>query len=229
MKQCPQCKAKTVDDEALYCTECGAALDGKPSASPPVKAAVKPPPSKSPALSVSRGHKVDLTKAHPNLERIRLDLGWRSAADFDIDAAAFLLGANGKVMSDADFVFYNNPKHVSSSVEHVRRQAGDERISIDLKRVPDNVKKIAVSLTINEAEQRKQTFEKVHDMVLSVVDDASGNELVRYALEDSFTVETAIVVGEVYQHKGQWKFHAIGAGFKGGLAALCNNFGIAVD
>ena len=221
MKQCPQCKAKTVDDEALYCTECGTALDGKPSA--PHHS------SKSPALSVSRGHKVDLTKERPNLERIRLDIGWRSAVGFDIDAAAFLLGTNGKVMSDEDFVFYNNPKHGSNSVEHVRRQAGDEEISIDLKRVPDNVKKIAVSLTINEAEQRKQTFGNVHGIVLSIVDDTSGNELVRYAIDDSFTLETAIVVGEVYQHKGQWKFHAIGAGFKGGLAALCKNFGIDVD
>ncbi|MBR5914349.1 MAG: TerD family protein [Selenomonadaceae bacterium] len=194
------------------------------------------------AISLRKGQKVDLTKGNPSLTKILVGLGWKEKRydggyDFDLDAAAFLLGANGKVSSDDDFVFYNNLKHVSGSVEHMGDELtggsdgaeGDqEQIKIDLASVPANVEKIDFTVTIYEADERKQTFGQVEDAYIRVVDDATGKELIRYDLGEDFSVETAVVVGEIYRNKGEWKFNAIGSGFSGGLAALGRNFGVNV-
>ena len=191
------------------------------------------------AVSLKKGQKVDLTKGNPNLSKILVGLGWDTnkydgGSDFDLDAAAFLLGANGKVTSDADFVFYNNLKHASGSVQHLgdnltgAGEGDDEQIQIDLSKVPANIDKIDFTVTIHEAEARKQNFGQVSNAFIRVVDEANNKELIRYDLGEDFSIETAVVVGEIYRNNGEWKFNAIGSGFQGGLAALGRNFGVNV-
>ena len=191
------------------------------------------------AISLQKGQKVDLTKGNPSLKKLLIGLGWDTnrydgGYDFDLDAAAFLLGANGKVNSDDDFVFYNNLKHKSGSVEHLgdnltgAGEGDDEEIKIDLSKVPANVEKIDFTVTIYDADARKQKFGQVENAYIRVVDDETGKELIRYDLGEDFSVETAVVVGEIYRNKGEWKFNAIGSGWSGGLAALGRNYGVNV-
>ena len=191
------------------------------------------------AVSLRKGQKVDLTKTNPSLKKILVGLGWDTnkydgGFDFDLDAAAFLLADTGKVTGDEDFVFYNNLKHQSGSVEHMgdnltgAGEGDDEEIKVDLEKVPANISKIDFTVTIYEAEKRNQTFGQVSNAYIRVVDDTTGEEIIRYDLGEDFSVETAVVVGELYRHNGEWKFNAIGSGFSGGLAALGRNFGVNV-
>ena len=191
------------------------------------------------AISLQKGQKVDLTKGNPGLKKLLIGLGWDTnkydgGADFDLDAAAFLLGDNGKVTSDEDFVFYNNLKHKSGAVEHMgdnltgEGEGDDEEIKVDLSKVPPQITKIDFTVTIYDAEARRQTFGQVSNAYIRVVDDETGKELIRYDLGEDFSVETAVVVGEIYRNKGEWKFNAIGSGWKGGLAALGRDYGVNV-
>ena len=191
------------------------------------------------AVSLSKGQKVDLTKGNPGLSKIIVGLGWDTnkydgGADFDLDAAAFLLAANGKVASDSDFVFYGNLKHSSGGVEHMgdnltgEGDGDDEQIKVNLAAVPASVDKIGFTVTIYEAESRKQNFGQVSNAYIRIVDETSNAELIRYDLGEDFSVETAVVVGELYRNNGEWKFNAIGSGFNGGLAALCRQYGVNV-
>ena len=191
------------------------------------------------AVSLRKGQKVDLTKGNPNLTKVLIGLGWDTnkydgGHDFDLDAAAFLLGANGKVTSDDDFVFYNNLTHKSGSVQHMgdnltgEGEGDDEEIKIDLSKVPQTIEKIDFTVTIYEAVERKQSFGQVENAYIRVVDDSTGQELIRYDLGEDFSIETAVVVGELYRHGGDWKFNAIGSGFEGGLASLGKNYGVNV-
>ncbi|MBQ6983289.1 MAG: TerD family protein, partial [Synergistaceae bacterium] len=154
--------------------------------------------------------------------------------DFDLDAAAFVLGVNGKVLSDADFVFYNNLKHSSGAVQHMgdnltgAGEGDDEQIKVDLSKLPGNADKVAFTVTIYDAEARKQNFGQVSNAFIHILDETNGKELIRYDLGEDFSVETAVVVGELYRQAGEWKFNAIGSGFRGGLKALCQNFGVNV-
>ncbi len=190
-------------------------------------------------ISLFKGQKIDLTKGNPKLSKILIGLGWDTKKydggfDFDLDAAAFLLGANGKVQSDYDFVFYNNLAHSSGAVQHMgdnltgAGDGDDEQIKIDLSKVPANIDKIAFTVTIHEADSRRQNFGQVSNAFIRIVDESNGKELIRYDLGEDFSVETAVVVGELYRNAGEWKFNAIGSGFKGGLRALCLNFGVNV-
>lgn len=191
------------------------------------------------AISLTKGQKVDLTKGNPGLSKLLVGLGWDvnkydGGHDFDLDAAAFMLGSNGKVPADSDFVFYGNLKHSSGAVLHMgdnltgAGEGDDEQIKIDLSKVPANIEKIAFTVTIYEAEERRQNFGQVSNAFIRVVDEARNQELIRYDLGEDFSVETAVVVGEIYRNNGEWKFNAIGSGFKGGLRALCLNFGVNV-
>ena len=191
------------------------------------------------AVSLSKGQKVDLTKGNPGLSKIIVGLGWDTnkydgGAGFDLDAAAFLLAANGKVASDSDFVFYGNLKHSSGGVEHMgdnltgEGDGDDEQIKVNLAAVPASVDKIGFTVTIYEAESRKQNFGQVSNAYIRIVDETSNAELIRYDLGEDFSVETAVVVGELYRNNGEWKFNAIGSGFQGGLKALCQNYGVNV-
>lgn len=191
------------------------------------------------AVSLTKGQKVDLTKGNPGLNNLLIGLGWDvnkfdGGSDFDLDTAAFLLGADGKTASDADFVFYGNLKHASGGVEHLgdnltgAGEGDDEQIKVDLSKVPESVEKIDFTVTIYEAEERHQNFGQVSNAFIRVVDESSNTELIRYDLGEDFSIETAVVVGELYRHNGEWKFNAVGSGFQGGLHALCQNFGVNV-
>lgn len=190
-------------------------------------------------VSLSKGQKVDLTKGNPGLSKIIVGLGWDTnkydgGADFDLDASAFLCGENGKVLADTDFIFYSNLKHSSGAVEHTgdnltgEGEGDDEVIKVDLSLVPANISKIAFTVTIYDAETRRQNFGQVSNAYIHILDETTGAELIRYDLGEDFSIETAIVVGELYRNNGEWKFNAIGSGFQGGLRALCLNFGVNV-
>jgi tellurium resistance protein TerD len=166
-------------------------------------------------------------------------LGWDvnaydSGADFDLDAAAFMVGANGKCPSEKDFVFYGNLVHPSESVKHMgdnltgAGEGDDEQIQVDLTKIPANIEKVAFTVTIYDADVRRQNFGQFRNAFIRIVDEATNTELIRYDLGEDFSIETAIVVGELYRHNGEWKFNAIGSGFQGGLAALCGHYGIEV-
>jgi len=191
------------------------------------------------AVSLQKGQKVDLTKSNPGLTKILIGLGWDTnkydgSADFDLDAAAFLLGESGKVNTDADFIFYNNLKDASGSVVHLgdnltgEGDGDDEQLKIELSKVPQNISKISFTVTINDAEARKQNFGQVSNAFIRVCNGETGAELIRYDLGEDFSVETAVVVAELYRNGTEWKFNAIGSGFHGGLEALCKNFGVSV-
>ena len=191
------------------------------------------------AVSLAKGQKVDLTKGNPGLSKLIVGLGWDTnrydgGHDFDLDAAAFLLDGNGKVSNDADFVFYGNLKHASGSVEHMGDNltgvgdGDDEQIKVDLSKVPANIEKIGFTVTIYESDVRNQNFGQVDNAYIHIMDEANNTELIRYDLGEDFSIETAVVVGELYRNNGEWKFNAIGSGFQGGLKALCQNYGVNV-
>ena len=190
-------------------------------------------------INLSKGQKVDLTKGNPGLKNIMVGLGWDvnafdTGADFDLDAAAFMLGSNGKCPTDKEFVFYGNLEHPSGAVKHMGDnrtgdgEGDDEEMEIALADVPANVERIAFTVTIYEAEARRQNFGQVSNAYIRIVDKDTNQELIHYDLGEDFSIETAIVVGELYKHHGEWKVNAIGSGFQGGLAALCGHFGIEV-
>ena len=181
-------------------------------------------------MSLSKGQKADLTKNNAGLRSVLVAMGWQAGAGIDLDTAAFLLGASGKAAGDADFVFYGNPRHASGAVEHSASPTGGDmqQVRVDLAAVPAAIEKIAVTATIYDADARRQNFGQVRGAYIRVIDAISGAELLRYDLGQGFSVETAIVVGELYRYKGEWKFSAVGAGFSGGLEALCKNFGVEV-
>ncbi len=151
-----------------------------------------------------------------------------------MDASAFILGDAGKVKDDKDFVFYNNTTGAQGAVTHLgdnRSGAGDgddEQIKIDIANIPADVHKIAFTITIHDAEARKQNFGQVANAYVRVFNEETGEELIRYDLGEDFSVETAIVLAEVYRNGSEWKFNAIGSGFQGGLSALCGNFGLSI-
>ena len=190
-------------------------------------------------INLSKGQKVDLTKGNASLKHIMVGLGWDvnafdSGADFDLDASAFMCGANGKCPTEKEFVFYGNLEHPSGAVKHQgdnltgEGDGDDEQIFVDLKAIPESVDKIAFTVTIYEAQERRQNFGQVSNAYIRIVDEDTNQELIRYDLGEDFSIETAIVVGELYRHNGEWKFNAIGSGFQGGLAALCGHYGIQV-
>ena len=190
------------------------------------------------AISLSKGGNVSLSKEAPGLKKALLGLGWDARAtdgqDFDLDASVFLLGSNGKVRNDQDFIFYNNLKSTDGSVEHMgdnRTGAGegdDETIKVNLASVPPDVEKIAVAVTIHDAEPRKQNFGMVSNAFIRLVNEEDGKEVVRYDLGEDFSTETAVIFGELYRHGSDWKFRAVGQGYAGGLGPLARNYGVNI-
>jgi tellurium resistance protein TerD len=188
-------------------------------------------------ISLQKGQKIDLTKGNPGLSKIVVGLGWDTnkysgRADFDLDASAFLLDQNGRAGGIEDFIFYNNLVGGDGSVQHTgdnltgEGEGDDEQIKIDLASVPSHVDKIAITVTIHEAVTRGQNFGQVSNAYVRVVNEVNDQEVIRYDLGEDFSVETALVVCELYRHQGEWKFNAVGSGFSGGLAALCANYGL---
>lgn len=192
------------------------------------------------SISLSKGQKIDLSKASPGLARAIVGLGWDTnkysgGFDFDLDASAFLVGENGKCQNDQDFIFYNNLQGGNGSVVHTgdnrtgEGEGDDEQVKIDFSKVPNHIHKIAITVTIHDALQRRQNFGQVSNAFVRVVNEDNNEEVLRYDLAEDFSVETAIVVCEIYRHNGEWRFSAVGSGFEGGLASLCRNYGLQVD
>lgn len=191
------------------------------------------------AISLSKGGNLSLTKTDPALKRLLVGLGWdernTDGSAFDLDASAFLLNATAKVRSDADFIFYNQLKSACGAVEHTgdnrsgQGDGDDESLKIDLAKIPAEIDKIVFTVTIHDAELRKQNFGMVSRAFIRVVNDETGNELVRFDLGEDYSTETAMVFGELYRHQTEWKFRAVGQGYAGGLHAMCRQFGIQVS
>jgi tellurium resistance protein TerD len=191
------------------------------------------------AVSLSKGQKVDLTKTNPGMSKVVVGLGWDTnkydgGNDFDLDSSVFLLGDNGKVTSENDFVFYNNTTGADGAVVHTgdnrtgEGDGDDEQVKINLSSVPANIQRITFTITIHDGEARNQNFGQVSNAYARILNEDTGEELIRYDLGEDFSIETALVVGELYRHNGEWKFSAIGSGYQGGLAALAKDFGLQV-
>ena len=190
-------------------------------------------------INLSKGQKVDLTKGNPGLKSIMVGLGWDvnafdSGFDFDLDASVFMVGANGKCPTEKEFIFYGNLKHYSEAVEHMGDNltgggdGDDEQIMVDLSKVPANIERIAFTVTIYDAEARRQNFGQVSNAFIRVVDNSNGSEIIRYDLGEDFSTETAIIAVEFYRHNGSWKMSAVAQGYAGGLAALARSYGLNV-
>ncbi len=193
------------------------------------------------AVSLSKGGRVSLSKEAPGLAKIKIGLGWDARATdgaaFDLDASAFLLNAEGKVRNEADFVYYNNLTAVNGAVTHLgdnltgEGEGDDEVIDINLKQMEADaaeVAKVSFVVTIHEAETRKQNFGQVNEAFIRIVNQDDNKEIARYDLTEDYSMETALVFGELYFKGGEWRFTAVGQGYEGGLAAVCKQFGLDV-
>ncbi|KGR85755.1 TerD family protein [Lysinibacillus odysseyi] len=191
------------------------------------------------AIQLSKGQRIDLTKNDPSLQRIIIGLGWDvknfdGGQDFDLDASAFLLGADGKCRNDLDFIFYNNLQSTDGSVTHTgdnrtgEGDGDDEQIKVDLSKVPQSVDRIAITVTIHDAEARRQNFGQITNAFVRLINEDTNNEVLRFDLGEDFSIETAVVFCELYRHNQDWKFNAVGSGYQGGLAALVQAYGLSV-
>ena len=188
------------------------------------------------AISLQKGGNVNLSKEAPNLTKIVIGLGWdpriSDGAGFDLDGSAFLLKADGKARSDADFIFYNNLKSADGSVVHAGDNltgggdGDDEKITVDLAKVPADIDRISIGVTIHEADARRQNFGMVAKAYIRCINGNGNAEIARFDLSEDGSTETAMIFGEIYRAGSEWKFKAIGQGFKGGLGPLARSFGI---
>jgi len=189
------------------------------------------------AISLQKGGNVNLSKEAPSLKKLVIGLGWdpraTDGAAFDLDGSAFLLKTDGKVRSDADFIFYNNLKSTDGSVVHAgdntsgTGEGDDEKLTIDLAMVPADIEKISIGVTIHDAEARKQNFGMVSKAYIRCLDANGDKEVARYDLSEDSSTETAMIFGEIYRAGAEWKFKAVGQGFAGGLGPLARSFGIS--
>lgn len=195
------------------------------------------------AVNLSKGQRVSIDNS---MKMALVGLGWDpnkydGGYDFDLDASAFICGANGKVQSDEDFVFYNNPDWKNHTVWSSgddtsggnSEEGDDEQIFIDFSKLPSWVEKIAITVTIHDAVNRRQNFGQVSNAYARVAKvqnefDTVGETVIQFDLEEEFSIETALVVCEIYRKNGEWKFNAVAAGYQGGLEALCRNYGVNV-
>jgi tellurium resistance protein TerD len=190
------------------------------------------------AISLQKGGNINLSKEAPGLKNIILGLGWDTRAtdgvDFDLDASLFMLNVNGKVRTDADFIFYGQLTSSCGSVVHAgdnrtgEGDGDDEKIGIDLAKVPAEVQKLAIAVTIHEAVNRAQNFGMVSNAFIRVVNKDNNNEIARFDLSEDASTNTAMIFGELYRHANDWKFKAIGQGYDGGLGPLATNFGVVI-
>jgi tellurium resistance protein TerD len=190
------------------------------------------------SISLNKGGNLSLSKEAPGLTKILVGLGWDTRSTdgqaFDLDASAFLLGPGDKVRGDTDFIFYNQLKSPEGSVEHTgdnttgEGEGDDEVIKVDLSKVPPEIQKISVAVTIHDAEARRQNFGMVTNAFVRIVNDSNGSEITRYDLSEDASTETAMIFAELYRNGAEWKFRAVGQGYNGGLGPLARNFGVSV-
>lgn len=188
------------------------------------------------ALSLSKGGNLSLSKEAPGMTKVLVGLGWDARStdgqDFDLDASAFLLKADGKVRADSDFIFYNQLKSVDGSVEHTgdnrtgEGDGDDEAIKVDLSKVPADIDRIAFTVTIHEADARRQNFGQVRNAFIRIVNQDNNSEVARYDLAEDASTETAMLFAELYRNGAEWKFRAVGQGFAGGLKPLAESYGL---
>ena len=188
------------------------------------------------AISLQKGGNVNLSKESPGLTKVIIGLGWdpraTDGAAFDLDGSAFMAKADGKVRGDTDFIFYNNLKSSDGSLVHAgdntsgQGDGDDEKLTVDLAAVPAEIDKISFCVTIHDAEARKQNFGMVGKAYIRCLNAAGEAELARYDLSEDSSTETAMIFGELYRAGAEWKFKAIGQGFKGGLGPLARSFGV---
>ena len=195
------------------------------------------------AVNLQKGQRASIDTS---MKMVLVGLGWDpnkydGGYDFDLDASAFVCGANGKVHSDDDFIFYNNPDWRDHTIwstgddQKGGNSAGgdDEQIFIDFSKIPDYVSKIAITVTIHEAAARRQNFGQVSNAYVRVAKvqnefDTQGETVIQFDLEEEFSIETALVICEIYRKNGQWKFNAVASGYQGGLEQLCRVYGVNV-
>ena len=193
------------------------------------------------AVSLQKGQKVALAD---DMKLALVGLGWDTnkyagSFDFDLDASAFMLGANDKVTCDEDFIFYNNLNGRNGAVTHTgdnltgEGEGDDEVIIINFEKIPDNIEKIAITVTIHDAVARNQNFGQVSNAYVRVAKladefDEAGEQVLRFDLEEEFSIETSLVVCEIYKKNGEWKFNAVAGGVQGGLEALCVMYGVNI-
>ena len=190
------------------------------------------------SISLVKGQKIEITKG-TGLTAVTFAMGWDkniydANEQFDLDIAVFLTGANGKVTSDADFVFFNQPTHPSGAIKFSGDNTtgdgngDDETMAVDISKIPANINKLSFVATIYDASARMQNFGMVNNAYIRAYDTASKNEIFRYDLCEDYSLETGIIAGELYRHNGEWKFNPVGSGFANGLVAICQQFGINV-
>ena len=189
-------------------------------------------------VSLTKGGNVSLSKQAPGLTAVVVGLGWdprtTTGADFDLDASAIMVDANGRVLSDGHFVFFNNLKSPEGSVEHMGDnltgggEGDDEQIKVNLATVPAECGKVVFPVSIYEAEQRQQNFGQVRNAFIRIVNQADNSEIARYDLTEDAATETAMVFGEIYRSFGEWKFRAVGQGYASGLKGIAQDFGVNV-
>ncbi|MEM0998723.1 MAG: TerD family protein [Bacteroidota bacterium] len=190
------------------------------------------------AISLQKGQNVSLDKEAPGMQEIHAGLGWDvqqfAGEDFDLDVVLFLTGADGKVLSDHHFIFFNNLTSPDGSVVHSgdnrtgEGEGDDEIINVSLAGVDDGVQKIVFAVDIHEGPTRSQNFGQVQNAFIRLVDKATNEEMIRYDLSEDFSIETSVIAAELYRKDGGWKFKAVGQGFQDGLAALCRHHGVNV-
>ncbi len=189
-------------------------------------------------LSLAKGNNLSLTKTSPGLTIATVGLGWdprtTSGEAFDLDASALLVGANGKVRSSADFIFYNQTSTPDGSVVHLgdnrsgEGEGDDEQITVELQKVASDVQRVVIAVSIDRADERRQNFGQVRGAYCRVLDQ-DGNEIVRFDLSEDAAPETAMVFAEVYRNGAEWKFKAVGQGYTTGLAGIAGDFGVQLD
>ncbi|SEO41563.1 TerD family protein [Trujillonella endophytica] len=190
------------------------------------------------SVSLSKGGNVSLSKEAPGLTAVLVGLGWdarsTTGADFDLDASALMVGADGRILSDSHFVFFNNLTSPDGSVEHTgdnltgEGEGDDEQIKVNLAGVPAECDKIVFPVSIYDAESRGQSFGQVRNAFIRVVNQAGGAEITRYDLSEDASTETAMIFGELYRNAGEWKFRAVGQGYASGLGGIAKDFGVNV-
>lgn len=190
------------------------------------------------AVTLSKGQNVSLSKTDPTLKHILIGLGWDARSSdgqaFDLDASVFMTNDKNRVLSDDYFIFYNQLISPCGSVQHTGDNltgdgdGDDESVIVELDKVPANIKSLFVTVTIHDAEVRRQNFGQVSNAFVRLVNHETGQEVLRFDLSEDYSTETAMVFGEVYRHNGEWKFRAIGQGYSGGLLSLCQQYGVNV-
>lgn len=188
------------------------------------------------AVSLQKGGRISLDKAAPGLKNIHVGLGWDSratdGADFDLDASAFMLDEAGRSKSDAHFIFYNQLESPDKSVQHTgdnldgAGEGDDEVINVFLDKVAPEISKIVFTVTIHAAEERRQNFGQVSNAFIRAVNAANDSEVMRFDLSEDYSVESAVIFGELYRRGDEWKFKAIGAGYADGLEGLTRDYGV---